>query len=249
MSSRLQPNYVALDTSTWIDLFRRRGDRESKDVIAALNSGQLVPYVTSDHVLELLQDEDDKSRMEQLEFFGRLQLVAYPEHFPLPPWGKSPICASYLDVQEAEISTLLKDPRLSLEQVIQQARPLVVAGLKIGGAIAGDSVLREIARSARATKLVQQNRAAASMIHGSPPNPEEIIPAAGQYRMMTPQEAEQLKPEFIRRLAQQFRDSATHDCRILTNLRLRWSNSRSSEYWLTITPTRRIHSEKWRQAF
>ena len=121
--------YVAIDTSTWIDLFRRRDDQESKDVIAALNSGQIVPYVTFDHVVALLQAEDEKSRMEQLEFFGQLQLVAYPEHFPSPPWRRSPICASYLDVQEAEISALLKDSGLSSERVIEQARPFAVAGV------------------------------------------------------------------------------------------------------------------------
>jgi hypothetical protein len=206
-ASPFSQKYVALDTSTWIDLFRRRADPESKDVVAALNSGQIVPYVTSDHVLELLQYGDEKTRMGQLEFFGELQLVGYPEHFPKPPWKNSPICASYLDVQEAEISTLLKDPGLSLEEVIEQARPLALAGLKSGEAIASDPVFRDIARSGRATQIVQLNRAAASMIHGAPQNPDDVLPAVGQYRMMTPEEAEQLKPELIRTLAHQLRDS------------------------------------------
>jgi hypothetical protein len=148
-----------------------------------------------------------KPEWNSWSFLLNCKVVGYPEHFPSPPWRNSPICASYLDVQEAEISALLKNPSFSLEEVIEQAGPLAVAGLKSGKAIAYDPVFRDIARSGRATKIVQQNRAAASMIHGSPPNPEEIIPAAGQYRMMTQEEVEQLKPELIRRLAQQFRDS------------------------------------------
>jgi hypothetical protein len=106
----VQPKYVALDTSSWINLFKRRNNSESKDVIAALNSGQIVPYICYDYVLELLQGDDEKTRMQQLEFFAELQLLGYPEHFPSPPWKNSPICASYLDVQEAEVSALLKDP-------------------------------------------------------------------------------------------------------------------------------------------
>ena len=202
----LQPKYVALDTSSWINLFKRRNNSESKDVIAALNSGQIVPYICYDYVLELLQGDDEKSRMQQLEFFAEIQLLGYPEHFPSPPWKSSPICASYLDVQEAEISTLLKAPCLSLEQVLVQARPLAVAGLKSGRAIACDPVLRDIARSGRATQIVQLNRAAASMNHSSPQNPNEVVPVAGQYTMMDRQAAEQHRPELIRRLAQQFRD-------------------------------------------
>jgi hypothetical protein len=79
------PKYVALDTSNWINLFKHRNNSESKDVIAALNSGQIVPYVCHDHVLELLQGDDEKTRMEQLEFFAELRLLGYPKHFPSPP--------------------------------------------------------------------------------------------------------------------------------------------------------------------
>jgi len=204
--STICPKYVALDTSSWIDLFKRKADPESKDVIAALNSTQIVPYLTFDHVLELLQGDDEKTRMEQLEFFVELQLVGYPDHFPDPPWKNSPICASYLDVQEAEISALLKDPSLTLEQVLEQARPLAVAGFKSGRAIAYDPVFRDIARSGRATQIVQLNKAAASMIHSSPQNPDEVMPEAGNYTMLDQQSAEQLKPQLVSRLAQQLKD-------------------------------------------
>jgi hypothetical protein len=54
--SALQPKYVALDTSTYINLFKRQTEVEVKDTLDALNSGQVVPYVTFDYVLELLRN-------------------------------------------------------------------------------------------------------------------------------------------------------------------------------------------------
>jgi hypothetical protein len=203
--STIRPKYVALDTSTWINLFKRRTDPEVKDILDALNSGQIIPYVCYDHVLELLQYDDQSIREHQLDFFGEIQLVGFPNHFPSPPWRNSPICASYLDVQESEISALLDAPNLGLEQVLERARPLAVAGLSGGRAIAGDPVFRDIARTGRATQIVQLNRAAASMIHSSPQNPDEVIPEAGSYRMLDPQGAEQLRPQLIAALAEQLR--------------------------------------------
>ena len=121
--STIRPKYVALDTSTWINLFKRRTDPEVKDILDALNSGQIIPYVCYDHVLELLQYDDQSIREQQLDFFGEIQLVGFPDHFPSPPWRNSPICASYLDVQESEISALLETPNLGLDQVLERARP------------------------------------------------------------------------------------------------------------------------------
>src|SRR5258708_39640743 len=119
----LQPKYVALDTSTYINLLKRQTDVEVKDTLDTLNSGQIVPYVTFEYVLELLQGHDQKSRLDQLDFFEKFNLIAYPKHFPSPPWRNSPICASYLDVQEFEISARQVDPNLSLEQVVDRVKP------------------------------------------------------------------------------------------------------------------------------
>lgn len=204
--SAFQPKYVALDTSTYINLLRRQTDVEVKDTLDALNSGQIVPYVTFDYVLELLQGHDQKSRLDQLDFFEKFNLVAYPKHFPSPPWRNSPLCASYLDVQEFEISALLADPNLSLEQVINRVKTDAVAEVRSGRAIAYDPVLRDIARSGRATNIVQLNRAAASIVHSSPQNRQGVIPSAGEYMMLGPEGAEQLRPQLITQLTQQLRE-------------------------------------------
>jgi hypothetical protein len=201
----IQPKYVAFDTSMWIDLFRRRTDPEIKDLIDILNSGRIIPYVSFEHILELLQYDDQKIREQQLDFFGTLSLISFPTHFPSPRWRNSPLCASYQDVQESEISALLNDPDLSLEQVVERARALAVGGLSSGKQFANDAVLRDIAKTGRATSIVQLNQAAASMIHSSPLNPKEVIPQAGEYMMLNQQAAEQLKPQLAARLAEQFR--------------------------------------------
>ena len=44
----------------------------------------------------------------------------------------------------------------------------------------------------KAAEFVELNRAAASMIHGSPQNPKEAIPKAGQYTMVDQLTAVQL---------------------------------------------------------
>jgi hypothetical protein len=203
--SMIQAKYVALDTSMWIDLFKRRTDPEIKDIIDILNSGKIIPYVSFEHILELLQYDDQKIREQRLDFFGMLSLISFPTHFPSPPWRNSPLCASYQDVQESEISALLNDPNSSLEQIVERARPLAVGGLSSGKQFANDAVLRDIAKTGRATSIVQLNQAAASMIHSSPQNPNEVIPQAGEYTMLNQQAAEQLKPQLAARLAQQFR--------------------------------------------
>lgn len=191
-----------------VDELLMKAARQVSEFLAyldALNSKQIVPYVTFDHVLELLQGDDQKSRMDQLDFFEKFNLIAYPKHFPSPPWRNSPICASYLDMQEFEISALQDDSHLSLEQVINREKLDAVAEVSSGRAIAYDPVLRDIARSGRATSIVQLNRAAASIIHSSPQNPKEVIPSAGEYTMLGPQGAEQLGPQLITQLAQQLR--------------------------------------------
>jgi hypothetical protein len=203
--SVLLPKYVALDTSTYINLLKRQTDVEVKDTLDALNSGQIVPYVTFEYVLELLQGHDQKSRLDQLDFFEKFNLIAYPKHFPSPPWRNSPICASYLDVQEFEISARQVDPNLSLEQVVDRVKPDAIAEIRSGRAIACDPVLRDIARSGRATNIAQLNRAAASIVHSSPQNRQEIVPSVGEYAMLGPQAAEQLRPQLITQLAQQLR--------------------------------------------
>jgi len=77
--STIRPKYVALDTSTWINLFKRRTDPDAKDVIDALNSGEIIPYVSFEHVLELVQHSDQNVRLEQLDFSRVIQTCRLPK--------------------------------------------------------------------------------------------------------------------------------------------------------------------------
>jgi hypothetical protein len=115
-----------------------------------------------------------------------------------PPAGRIRTCKS-LRFQ------LLNNPNLSLEQVVEHVRPDARAGLSAGTDFADDAVLSDIARTGRAITIVKLNRAAASMIHGSPQNPNEVIPQPGDYTMLDQQTAEQLKPRLAAALAHDFK--------------------------------------------
>lgn len=210
--SVVQPKYVALDTSTWINLFKHRNDSEAKEIIAVLNSGQIIPYVSFEHVLELVQHSDQNTRLEQLDFFRVINHVGSPKPISFPaPWRNSPLCGSYQDVQEPEISVLLRDPTLTLDQVVEKVRPAAVAGFASGVDFANDSVLRDIARTGRGIGFVPLNQAAVSMLYAALKNPNDVIPQAGSYTMLDQKAAEQRKPQMIATLAQQFRIAGVPD--------------------------------------
>ena len=85
--SVLQPKYVALDTSTWIELYKHRNDQKAKDILDVINSGQIIVYVSFEHFLELVQHSDQNVRLEQLDFFRAVRLVGSPKPISFPgPW-------------------------------------------------------------------------------------------------------------------------------------------------------------------
>jgi hypothetical protein len=203
--SMLQPKYVALDTGTWIQLFKHRNDQVAKDILDVLNSGRIVVYVSFEHVIELLQHSDQTVRLEQLDFFRTIKHIGSPKPISFPaPWRNSPLCGSYQDVQEPEITVLLKGPTLTLDQVIEQVRPYSIARFTSGTAFANDAVLKDIARTGRATGFVSLNQVAVSILYAALQNPSNVIPEAGTYKMLDRQSAEQLKPQLISMFAQQF---------------------------------------------
>src|ERR1700745_3802244 len=94
----LRPKYVALDTSTWINLFKRQVDPAVKDILDVLTSGKIVVYVSFEHVLELVARSDQSVRLEQLDFFRLVKLIGCPKPISFPaPWRNSPLCGSYQD--------------------------------------------------------------------------------------------------------------------------------------------------------
>jgi hypothetical protein len=208
----LRPKYVALDTSTWINFFKHQADPVVKDILDVLNSGKIVVYVSFEHVLELVAHSDQSVRLQQLDFFRVIKLVGHPKPVSFPIlWRNSPLCGSYQDVQEPEISALLQDPSLTLDQVIELARPQAIAGFASGKDFANDAALRDIAKTGRATDITQLNQAAVSMLYAALQNPNNVVPAAGNYTMLDPQAAGQRKPQLIAALAQQFRFSGVQD--------------------------------------
>lgn len=208
----LRPKYLALDTSTWINLFRHQADPVVKDILDVLNSGQVIVYLSFEHVIELVAHSAKNVRLQQLDFFRLIKLIGSPKPISFPaPWRNSPLCGSYQDVQEPEISALLQDPRLTLDQVVELARPHAIAGFASGKDFASDAVLRDIAKTGRASDITQLNQAAVSMLYAALQNPNNVIPEAGKYTMLDRQAAGQRKLQLIAAFAQQFRLSGVQD--------------------------------------
>jgi hypothetical protein len=194
MAMLVRPKYVSLDTASWVKLIRDLALPEVQRILVILRSGDLIPYITFEHVLELFQVDTQKQREERLKFFRNLELVATPKIFSDPPWAKTPVCTSCMDVREFEIRSLLHDPGLTLDQVVSSVRSDAIGGTTSGKEIANDPVLREIACSNRMPGILELNRAAASVAYASPVNPNEKIPDAGGYSMTDPQTAALLGP-------------------------------------------------------
>jgi hypothetical protein len=99
VQSLIQPRYIALDTSTYVNLLRQQTDRVVKDIFQFLNTGLIIPYVCFEHILELLQYNNQKIRAMRLDFFREFRLIGSPKLYPSPPWRNSPLCGSYQDDQ------------------------------------------------------------------------------------------------------------------------------------------------------
>jgi hypothetical protein len=166
-------------------LCKRRSDPEVKDIVDVLNDGIIIPYVSFEHVLELLQPSDRKTRNEQMDFFRVLRHISFPKPISFPsPLKNSPICGSILDLQESEISILLENPNLTQDQVIDFARPKAVAGLCSGLDLWNDECLSGIAKSGRAINTLELNKAAASMEEQFPPIQSRLCGKPGVERYL-----------------------------------------------------------------
>jgi hypothetical protein len=115
--------------------------------------------------------------------------------------GKFSFRGSYQDVQKPEISVLLQDQSLTLDQVVEKVRPHALARLASRKDFADDAVLRDTAKAGRAVSIVPVNQGAPLMVHVSSKNSNDVIPQAGEYTMLRQEAAEQLVPQLIAALA------------------------------------------------
>lgn len=125
-----QPIYIALDTSTYIDLAKDRHATTAKAILSILNDGFLIPYVTSAHLRELLVASTTREeRRRILSVLAGLKHVAYPEpyRFPRAP-AETPRCGATLDITAREVRALLKERSASLQQIITTVRSEARAG-------------------------------------------------------------------------------------------------------------------------
>jgi hypothetical protein len=126
--SLICPKLIALDSSTLGFLARDRlTDAAAGRVVELLNTDPLLPYLSGEHITELNQHAVQTIRLARMDFLSSLPLVASFRS----PEGQ-PVFGSYGHLQRAEIVTLLRDPSLTLDQVMDQVRPIVCSGCSSG---------------------------------------------------------------------------------------------------------------------
>ena len=122
------PKLVCLDTSTWGNLARDYVQNETaRHAVALLQEHCLVPFITWHHLAELVQHGNEDVVASRIELLRSLKFVAFPRQ----PEEQAHV-GSFLDVKDAELIVLLKEPGATHPQVIQHVRPLITNGFASG---------------------------------------------------------------------------------------------------------------------
>lgn len=122
------PKLVCLDTSTWGNLARDLAhDGLARHAVELIQDHPLVPFITWHHLAELVQHGNDDVVRSRIDLLRSLKFVAFPR---LPE--ESAHVGSFLNVRDAELSVLLKEPEASHSQIIQCARATVTNGFTSG---------------------------------------------------------------------------------------------------------------------
>jgi hypothetical protein len=118
------PKLIVLDSSTLGFLARHQlTNAAARQVVELLNAGPLLPYLSGKHITELNQHADQNTRLGRMDLLSSLRLVA---SFSSPEG--QPIFGSYGHLQRAEIFALLRDPSLTLDQLVKLVKPIACSG-------------------------------------------------------------------------------------------------------------------------
>jgi hypothetical protein len=155
------PKLIALDSSTLGFLARDRlSDAAASQVVELLNAGPLLLYLSGEHITELNQHAVQNTRLARMDFLSSLRLVASFRS----PEGQ-PIFGSYGHLQRSEIADLLRDPSLTLDQVMELVKPIACSGCCSGKELvtANRSTLAYLAYTGEAVNQVSHHADVASL--------------------------------------------------------------------------------------
>ncbi len=122
------PAFVCLDTSTWAYLARDVGhDGGAVRVLSLLNGGDVIPFITGHHVLELAQHESDREFEIRVAFLRTLKFVGFHRI------KEEKANVGYvLELRELEIRLLLECPSISNKELIERVREKLINGFTTG---------------------------------------------------------------------------------------------------------------------
>jgi hypothetical protein len=180
-----RPALVCLDSSTWgllsKDIVR---DKAASHVLSLLNEGNIIPFFTAHHVLELTQHENDDEFKVRVAFLRTLKFVAFHKLKP----EKANI-GDLLNLRELEIEEVLKDSHITPEKVVERVRPRLVNGFTTGDELCDmNAEWWAFYRKNFAVEMRAHEAEIASISHMPQPNYRERIPEVGASRLRSREE-------------------------------------------------------------
>jgi hypothetical protein len=180
------PKFVALDTSTLGNLARDcESSLDAREVVAVLNSGECVPYLTWHHIQELIQHADLSVYKQRLTFLRSLQFIAFAKgHYDPNSAG------TIIDLRDFEIGAALEGCPAS--DAVENVRRSAISGFTSGREFCRNNLQAwEDYRTLLSEDLLRRQGEIASLTRFPPKDPKMRIPKPNEgYSLMTFEEAQ-----------------------------------------------------------
>jgi hypothetical protein len=120
------PQFVCLDSSTLGKLAKdRTASSGATEVVAVLNSGEILLFLTWQHIEELLQHRNCDVYRARIDFLCSLRMIGFPTT------GVGGI-GGFLELRDHEFNSVLALPHGSFAEIIERTRDLVRSGFDTG---------------------------------------------------------------------------------------------------------------------
>jgi hypothetical protein len=175
------PKIVALDSSTWGNLARDcHENKDAREVLGILNSGDLFPFLTWHHFEELLQHANDAVCERRLDLIRSLNFVVYPK-------TAQGAVGSIVDLRDHEFSACLKDLTKTPAEVIAEVKPHVTNGFASGQHLHDtEGEFWEYYREFLADDSLKQKVSIASVTHFPVVNRDDKLPTSASNCRLRP---------------------------------------------------------------
>lgn len=194
----LPPKLVCLDTFTWGNLARDAArDLLAQRAIGLLQGDRLVPFLTWHHLSEIVHHGNMAVVDSRINLLRSLKFVAFPRQ----PEEIAHVGSS-MDLRDAEISVLLKEPVATHPQIVQSVRPIITNGFSSGRDFCDHNEEWWYYYREHFSQEVQQSHAeTAALTHFPTMNEGKLVSdRLGEYTMSSGEEAATYFAELAERL-------------------------------------------------